>query len=196
MGSLVEGLKRRPDMANNLVGPTTVKGKKKRCARCLKYKSFQHFGKDGRIKSHGLDSYCRKCRSEMASEFYNENTEKAKKWQQMVEAKRSRQYKWAAATKGSHKTRGVLVDIPVKELEQLAIESTHCGFCGVKLSWEIGKKKINLTSPTLENLNLKSSLKKEDFLIVCNQCNTTKGKRTFRQFLDYCTAVTERFKDK
>ena len=62
------------------------------------------------------------------------------------------------------------------------------------LDWQLGNKgKWKPSSPTLDRLNNEIVMTKENVAIVCYVCNATKRDRTFKQFVDYCSAVAARF---
>ena len=86
----------------------------------------------------------------------------------------------------SHKQKGQDIKITVREIEDLAKNTNHCPICGVELNYKIGEGKNYQNSPSLDRINNENHLDKENVMIICFRCNTTKGKRTIKQMKEWC----------
>lgn len=78
------------------------------------------------------------------------------------------------------------------DLESLAIETSHCVICGCELHYGEKGGRCAANSPTLDRKDGKSVLDIHDVQITCLRCNTTKGPRSMREFVEYCKMVAQR----
>ena len=101
---------------------------------------------------------------------------------------------WASHSLVHHKESGFIIRISTRELEELAKASTFCPICDAPLLW--GKNKVGSRSPTLDRKNNENFLFLDNVWIICNLCNRTKSNRTFKEFIEYCEKITNKFKDR
>ena len=81
-----------------------------------------------------------------------------------------------------------------QELYQIASKADSCFVCGVALDWRLGNKaRMNRLSPTLDRLENEDVIRADNIVILCYKCKATKQDRTFKEFLDYCEAVSKKF---
>lgn len=176
--------------------------KTKVCSRCKEEKSLSKFYKD-KSKKSGVVSWCKECRSKKHKEWRKNNPEKVKEINKRFREKNLHYHKeyrmkypikdWVYATIANHK-RKYKVNIKAKELISLANLTKYCPICNKKLDYSQGKRKLNLASPTIDRINNEKFLNKHNTWIICHQCNTTKNIRNFKQFVNYCTMVSNKFK--
>lgn len=99
--------------------------------------------------------------------------------------------RWAKATIYSHKKRGVLIGFSWEELLEKANKTDFCEICGRELSWYFGKGRVQIDSPTMDNLACMEELREiKDISIVCLQCNVTKNNRNMEEFISYCLKIS------
>jgi len=97
---------------------------------------------------------------------------------------------WSRNSISHHKRSGFVVKLSINWLEKLAEESIKCRICGNQLDWKIyGKNKVNPKSPTLDRLNNEKELREDNVIIICHECNRTKGARSWNEFISYCRMV-------
>lgn len=108
--------------------------------------------------------------------------------------------RWCSIVRHAHKDRGYIVDITSQELEQLAIQTTHCKYCGNELDYFTApgsRKDINANCrPSLDRIDNEQHMNLNNVEIICVQCNTTKGARTEKEFFEYCSRVCSTLKEK
>lgn len=97
-------------------------------------------------------------------------------------------YAWAQGTIRHHKDNGIKIEINVKELEELAINTKYCPLCGCELKRNNGIGPNN-TSPTLDRVNGEKVIKKDNIMIMCHKCNATKRDRSLSEFIQYCEHI-------
>jgi Zn-finger nucleic acid-binding protein len=144
----------------------------------------------GKVYNRKVRSYCKEC----MSLYYKSN-----KAAHFIAAEKYcvnhpfRQ--WASSVKSTHKVRGHEIIITLDEIEKLAIETTHCPICGVKLDYgritKMGKSQMN--SPSLDRKDNEKHLSIHNTWIICKECNTTKGSKTFKEFITYCNEVVKKY---
>jgi len=141
-----------------------------RCQKCGTTKIRHH--------SKGL---CQKCYSAeyLQSDTYKNYYEKSK------------YCRWSKHTLRGHRLHGYIIDISINELEEIAKIATHCPICGRELSWNNSKLLPN--SPSLDRKNNGKIIDKSSIWIICHLCNATKQNRTFKQFIEYCEMVSQKF---
>ena len=107
-----------------------------------------------------------------------------------------RRYAWSRDTLCDHRRHGFQTEIKPLELEAYALTVDHCEICGEPLDWTpssaIGPR---TRSPTLDRVDNSDFLTFDNVMIVCHQCNRSKGDRSLVDFIDYCTLVAEKFKE-
>lgn len=183
----------------------------KRCSKCKEWKPITEFCKH---KSHkdGLQDYCKDCKKdwyennkehvkEYEKQWYENNKERAKQYYESNREyikKYSKEYKenhkeliWAIRTYNTHKQKGFKMIITENELKTKLINTPYCPLCGCKLEYGDGKAQDN--SPTLDRIDNETTLTNDNTWIICHKCNRTKGNRTLKEFIDYCTDVIFRY---
>lgn len=98
---------------------------------------------------------------------------------------------WAIGVLKSHARVGYKVKISISDLESIAKKHKKCSFCGCKLKYGRGRHLPN--SASIDRLNNEKTLAFANVSIICVRCNTSKGSRTFKQFLSYCKSISKRF---
>ena len=98
---------------------------------------------------------------------------------------------WASGTITNHRRKGFRVLFSAQELAELAKSTQVCPICGVELRFSFGTKggKCAHDSPTLDRKDNGEELNLSDVQVLCLRCNTTKGNRTMKEFVDYCELV-------
>ena len=97
--------------------------------------------------------------------------------------------KWTTSSYNHHKTRkGFTMIITKGELYEMAVNTTHCYYCGCKLKWE-RENGIQLNSPSLDRTNNDIILTKNNCKIICHSCNFGKSKGTPEEYIDRCVNV-------
>ena len=100
--------------------------------------------------------------------------------------------KWIVNTKIGHKHRGYNVNITSEYLYELAIKTTNCPYCGIAFDWNSANRR-NLAYPSLDNITNDVKLNDTNVEIICRRCNTIKGQRSKKEFIDYCTKVADKY---
>jgi len=101
---------------------------------------------------------------------------------------------WVRSTLSTHRKKGFLVTITNNELYHFYLKAIKnpCPYCGRKM--EHGKSKCIDRSPSLDIINPhKKEVSIFNIQIICHQCNTTKNKRSHREFLKYCESIIKKF---
>lgn len=101
---------------------------------------------------------------------------------------------WANMTLSFHRRKGYVVSINSRDLLDSNLDFSICNICGVALNWNAGKKNtIQDNSPSLDRTHNERTIDLSNIQIVCNLCNTTKNKRTMKEFIVYCKLIAGRF---
>jgi len=146
----------------------------KQCSRCNELKHIDEFYND-KQKKDGKSPHCKLCESE-TQRFYKKTHPK--------------RY-WARRTLSDHRFNGYEVTLTLEELYEHIKSLECCELCGCKLDWsrytKDGKNKSN--SPSLDRLNNETFISSKNYSVICVQCNLTKGKRTYKEFIKYCKPI-------
>jgi hypothetical protein len=162
--------------------------KEKECTQCTNVKPRDCF----RLTSKGyLISMCKDCEKVNLNKWRRDHKKMVKQQARRKYINTPRKLIWARGTISNHKKDGIEFKFTPKQLETFVSNINECFFCGKELCWDNNASRDN--SPSLENLHTKTMLTLSDIVIVCFLCNTTKGKRTFIEFLNYCKDITEKF---
>ena len=100
--------------------------------------------------------------------------------------------RWAQRTIYNHRQKGQIVNITAAELVAITMKVNVCPFCGCELIFYNGSKgkgQKSSNSVSLDRKNNEDIINKDNVLIICVECNRTKGGRTTREFYDYCKMV-------
>lgn len=122
---------------------------------------------------------------------------------------------WVINTIKSHKKKGYTVELEHNYLLKVAEETNYCNICGKLLMWSkriawdsdfkcyhsgiykhtLKGRGLHPATPTLDRVNNEKHIDKDNFQIVCMECNITKSKRTMKEFMDYCNLISKRDKE-
>ena len=176
----------------------TVKTKKT-CSKCGVEKPiidfYKHEKRNGR--KPGLFSACKKCSNQAVKESTKKNPEigiKARAWAAQDYRRNKRRY-WASSTIRNHGLRGFVVEVKKEELTKKALGTDECFLCGAGLRWnrEDGEPTMCNETPTLDRMDNEKTITINNVEIVCLLCNSTKRNRTFKEFVDYCKMISDKF---
>ena len=97
--------------------------------------------------------------------------------------------KWTRGTIYGHRYAGYTVDLTRDELRVIVSRISHCQICGKELKFNTGRAYNNIT---LDRMNNEPFISRDNILIICRECNNTKGSRTLKEFIDYCKMVVSK----
>lgn len=145
----------------------------KKCCKCGKSKNFSDFQRRKR-NSDGLTTRCKSCIKEDKIDYIKRNQHRT----------------WSQQTLSGHRLNGNIINITIEELTTHAKKIQFCVMCGKKLDWSItGRVSSHHDSPSLDRTNNENTVNMDSIEIICHECNTTKGRRTKDEFIDYCRRV-------
>jgi len=162
------------------------------CTICGEEKPDEEFYfTGGRKAQRGVRrQQCKTCMSKRQKDNFNSHMVASHKHQRLYPHR-----VWAASVISRHKCRGYKIDITINQLESMALKTEVCPICGVTLDYsrltKDGKNQHN--SPSIDRKNNGDTLSKLSVWIICKECNTTKGRRTMKQFIEYCKMVGEKY---
>ncbi len=132
---------------------------------------------------------------QMKEKWNIENADKISKYRKKSYRKNPKK-SWVKNTIRYHKRRGILVNITIESLLKIIMDLKYCEICGIELNWDVGNKiYFKTNSPTIDRKNNDKYIDKNNMLIVCHQCNVSKGKRKWKEFIEYCKIIYEKFGD-
>lgn len=161
------------------------------CKKCGKAKHIDDFLKTSRQRD-GIRYKCKECAE--ACDREHDEIQKEKELirgaahYQKIEAHR----RWAKGTIDGHRHQGMIVNISLNELTDLARNTTNCPICGCKLSWQ-PKGKISSNSPTLDRRYNGRRLTLQNTWIICWRCNVMKQDVPMPEYVEFCKMVAEKF---
>jgi hypothetical protein len=181
----------------------TEKLQTKRCTKCGQLKSTAEFEKRSDCAS-GWRRVCIGCRREVNNQWERthrikrrprEKTYYLKHTAEILSRKRvyyhlHPKYYWAMSAISNHQKAGHHVLLTGKELAKLAETVSNCPICGCVLKY--GGHKSRETA-SLDRKDNSPKVDSEGTWIICMRCNTTKGDRSFPEFVRYCQQVSEKF---
>ena len=152
---------------------------RKRCDKCHRLlPKYMFYPDDSSID--GLRHICRDCERDVELQMKEHGP----------------YYQWAMATISSHKSKGVTVDISIRDLVDLAVNAKYCPICGRRLELGRGLKKYDkngylIDRPkhedigilSVDRINNEMHMNKDNVMIICRRCNSMKGDRTMHQFI-------------
>lgn len=105
---------------------------------------------------------------------------------------------WASSTLSYHKRKEHKIEITKKQIYGFINNIENCTICGKELNFlpykNHGKRTGPISnSPSLDRVDNEKIIKLNNIQILCYECNTTKGKRTMKEFIDYCKKVTLKY---
>ncbi len=166
----------------------------KRCKKCNAEKNESEFYKYKKYVD-GLSSFCKKCLCKYAEEYYKENEKNIERKKKEYKETHPKQT-WCQSTLSTHKRRKISINITADELFNYVKNIENCEFCGEKLDWKLGDKKhIQKNSPTLDRLNNENYIDLKNIKVLCSKCNATKRDKTFKEFVDYCKTIANKYKE-
>ena len=143
--------------------------------------------------TYAKDGYlfiCKECNNKRRRAEHAKNPEKfVQRHRNYLENHREREWAWHVSR--HHKDRGISVELSIDELEEMAKRSPNCGLCGKKLCWNHHITKTD--SPSIDRSDNELSMKKDNTMIICHQCNRTKGERSMKEFVEYCNLIAKKF---
>ncbi len=98
---------------------------------------------------------------------------------------------WANSKIRSKKQLNMSICFSVDWLSKLAFTTTHCNLCGKKLVYNAEGIYANFAS--LDRIDNEDVLTEDNTWIVCYKCNTTKSNRTLKEFIEYCTMISQKW---
>lgn len=156
-------------------------------------KSIDAFSKN-HCRKDGHDSLCKTCKSKTESTRRKEHRAEYKNKDYIWRVNHPFD-SWADVSLRSHRKKGSVIEITVKELVGLAKDTPNCIICGCELNWSYGTKggKLQSNSPTLDRIDNGEKINKNNIMIVCHSCNATKRNRTMNEFVEYCRMIADKF---
>ena len=151
----------------------------RKCRICKEIKSLIDFPKRTHSRD-GIRTECKNCNSKYKRIHYIKNGLKF----------------WAQTSIYKHRKKGYKISLTIDEVCQMAKISQFCQICGIKLDWKFGTKGIGKNkpnSPSIDRINNEKELRKDNIMIICRKCNSTKSDRTFIGFINYCKLVVDKF---
>lgn len=81
------------------------------------------------------------------------------------------------------------------ELSKRFEHQNGCLICGVELAFikDDRKKGPIPNSPSLDRISNGHILTLRNVQLICHQCNSTKGARTMKKFIEYCSMVAKKY---
>lgn len=160
------------------------------CSKCNIEKPLSAFRKPSKVNAKYGHPWCYDClnvwrRSEYSR--YPERYRRASKIYNETHPHRT----WARVSVRNHKMKGYDVRFNYKQLEELALKTPACLFCGEQINYN-RRGKIYDDSPSLENLNNEKIITLENSTIICYSCNRTKARRSVAEFFEYIEKVMKR----
>lgn len=184
---------------------------KRRCSKCGKLETLDKFCY--------LDTQCKSCKNDYNKKYHESHRDEAKEYREnnkdKINAYRRKYYQthkdkkikqsikwraeniersWAYQSIYNHKKRGMIVEFTSDEL--LSTHDTrYCAICGQELVWCISEKKgLKIKgSPTIDRINNEKTMTLSNIQITCSKCNTMKQDLTMKQFIEYCTLISNKF---
>lgn len=164
---------------------------KKKCSCCKKNQPISSFNSD--ITRPDKHAYrCKTCSNKDNERYRKEHVEEIKIYKKEY-IKLNPKKKWVTTTISHHRHKGYIVNITQEELENRIEGHQRCEICGCELRFEYGNKHghVHCDSPSLDRKNNEQELNMNNIMILCNQCNRTKGERRLDEFIEYCKMVTQ-----
>jgi len=129
-------------------------------------------------------------RTEYNKEYYTKNREKRKSASLKYKQALDNRDRFARTSIYTHRAKGFDVRIKPPELFAKALKTPNCEICGQELVYyKGGRKGPNQNSASLDRMNNGKIITSDNVLILCWQCNVTKGNRTMVEFYEYCKFI-------
>lgn len=184
---------------------------KRRCTKCGKLKKVDKF--------YYLDAECKSCQLDYSKKYRESHRKEAKEYREKnrdkINAYKRKYYQehkdkkirqstkwraeniersWATNSIYSHRKRGMIVEFTAEELLS-AHDTSFCAICGQELNWCISEKRgLKIKgSPTIDRIDNDTTMTISNVQIVCSKCNTMKQDLTMKQFIEYCTLISNKF---
>lgn len=165
----------------------------KYCSYCKTLKLKKLFSIDKHQKD-GLQTKCKDCQKIMSKEHYKMNKPVYNINRKNYRTEYPIKY-WVWSSISSHKRRGYIINISSKELERIANNTKICKYCGCELKYTYGERKtVKRNSPTLDRIDCEKEINKNNVQIICFKCNVTKQERSHKEFVEYCSNISNIFK--
>lgn len=120
------------------------------CYRCKQIKPIELFCKN-HCRKDGHDSLCKSCKSEIESTRRKEHRAEYKNRDHTWRVNHPLD-SWADVSLRSHRKKGSIIEVTVKDLVKLARDTPNCCICGCDLNWSYGTKdgKLQVNYPALK----------------------------------------------
>ena len=164
-----------------------------------KYKSHLSFSRQINKILPQDKKYCSKCDRILSTSEFTISYKGSKNCHSicklcMIDYKRENHVReWCRQTLSSHKRRGYIVNLTIDALYDIVKNKPHCYICGQQLQWKNGNG-YNTNCPSLDRVNNESSISDNNIIILCHECNRTKGAKPFDEFIEYCGYVYTKFR--
>jgi hypothetical protein len=113
-------------------------------------------------------------------------------YQKVFNNKTKRIRSWAVRTLINHRNKGYKMLITIDELCNYASLINNCEYTGIELNW-FSKGKCNFNSPSLDRVDNEKEIRLDNIRIVSHRANTMKGNLTFKEYIQYCKHMIDKF---
>jgi 5-methylcytosine-specific restriction endonuclease McrA len=171
-----------------------IEGQKKECSDCGEIKSLSEFyNRPHGAGLFGKMSRCKICHAIRTTKWRKNHPDIQHKAEKNFR-KAHRHNRWANSTISKHRDNGYEVNIKPKDLEEIAKKTSECSLCKIPLGWN--NEKILPNTPTLDRINNEHEMNLTNVMIICHRCNSAKGDKTMKQFVNYCKEIVKEWGDK
>ncbi len=146
------------------------------CPKCSSTKLIEEFPNDKRNKKDGKRGSCKTCYSRSRKNHVI-NSEK-RKLRNKKYCTNNPHKLWCRTSFTKHIKRSIIPKFTVEDLHRLALKTSTCVYCGIKLDWEYGGKdgKPQINSPSLDVITPRNKTPNiREINICCFRCNAAKG---------------------
>lgn len=166
----------------------------KKCSRCKEEKDINLFGKNSNHDDN-KHHYCMECSNLIAKEYRKKYHDKTLNSVKKYRENPNNRFKvFSTTTINDHRRNGYIVNIEIKDLENLAINTSNCIYCDTKLNYDRGHKHSTFgNSPSLDSINNEKNLNINNVQIICHRCNTIKHDMSHNEFINYCNNIVNKF---
>lgn len=158
-----------------------VEEKTKTCGECGETKSVDEFNRRKASKTDGREYRCKTCKAR-----YAKRHEQVNPYQAMVKASRSNDKK--------HGRTSELEYISVQRISDMNVmQNGLCYYCGVEMvSGEGINRKTNRDAMTVERVDESIAHVVENCVLVCHECNMTRGGKSHDDMVTYGKGLKNR----
>ena len=162
------------------------------CSKCNKNQPTTNFYADVRNKD-GYNGVCKSCIRDRVNSRYKTNSKNVCARQKILRNKhpcRSRSDK----SLYDHRRKGYKINISNEEMCKIYETTDVCPICGHYMEKLISNGHNDLAQ-TLDRINNEQEINKNNVWVICHRCNTVKGERPMKEFVEFSKMVYEKFKD-